>query len=141
MTSKNQKQWKADPNDLYPYRVQYGSKIWAATFFLSTRLLMVLLTYSMLAPPTSSWSIFLRFPAAAPSRPPPTDAISLPGIPDALPRLFENAFGMTSYNSLIFLTIISSSIEFAFYKVLWRREKFPMTGQGGALASRSKWLT
>lgn len=133
MASKALKQWKADPGDLFPYRGQYGSKLWAATFFLFTRSLLLIFAYSILVPSNSFWSLFSRFPGAAPSRPPYTGALSLPGIPDVLLRTVENALGMPSFSSLIFLSILMNSIVFAFANTLWRRERFPMTGQGGGL--------
>jgi protein-S-isoprenylcysteine O-methyltransferase Ste14 len=102
--------------------------------FMGVRSAVPLIFYSMLAPPSSALSIFSRLPGAYPSHPPPTgNELSIPGMPDALLRAIERVLGLPRTSSLIFLGALLPSFSFAMYNIVWRRERFPLTGQGGSI--------
>ena len=118
---------------MFPFRGQYGGSAAGAALFVAVRAAVPLLFYSLLTPPTSALSIFSRFPSAYPSRPPPTDGLSVPLFPDARLRWFERALGLPSYSAMIFLGAALPSVTFVMYNIVGRRERFPMTGQGGSI--------
>ena len=122
-----------EPMDFFPFRGEYGGSAAGAALFVAVRTAVPLLFYSLLAPPTSSLSIFSTFPSLYPSRPPPADGLSIPFVPDPLLRWIEHSLGLTSYSSVMFLGAALSTIEFTMYNTIWRRERFPMTGQGGSI--------
>ncbi len=122
-----------DPMDMFPFRGQYGGSAAGAALFVAVRAAVPLLFYSLLAPPTSTLSIFSKFPSAYPSRPPPADGLSVPFFPDVLLRWIEQSLGLPSYSAMMFLGAALPSVQFVMYNVVWRREKFPMSGQGGSI--------
>ena len=53
-------------------------------------------------------------------------------------NLSSALWGLPSYSALIFLGAALPSISFSVYNLVWRRESFPMTGQGGSLQVTSQ---
>ena len=119
--------------DMFPFRGEYGGSAAGAALFVAVRTAVPLLFYALLAPQTSALSIFSRFSQAYPSRPPPSEGLSVPFFPDALLRYIEQSLGLPSYSAIVFLGAALPSVTFIMYNTMWRREKFPMTGQGGSV--------
>lgn len=122
-----------EPMDFFPFRGQYGGSAAGAALFVAVRAAVPLLFYSLLAPPTSGLSIFSKIPSLYPSRPPPADGLSIPFFPHTLLQWIEQSLGLPSYSAVIFLGAALPSVTFILYNTLWRRERFPMTGQGGSI--------
>lgn len=134
MASTNAAAPPPEPMDFFPFRGQYGGSAAGAALFVAVRAAVPLLFDSLLAPPTSAVSIFSKFPSLYPSRPPPAnDSLSIPFFPDALLQWIEQSLGLSSYSAVIFLGAALPSVTFILYNVVWRRERFPMTGQGGSV--------
>ncbi|KAF6241060.1 hypothetical protein HO173_000854 [Letharia columbiana] len=133
MASKKAASPPLEPMDLFPFRGQYGGSAAGAALFVAVRTAVPVLFYSLLAPPISALSIFSRFPSAYPSRPPPTDPLAIPFFPDFLLRWIEQSLGLPSYSAMVFLGVALPSVTFIMYNTVWRREKFPMSGQGGSI--------
>lgn len=133
MASKKAAPPPLEPMDLFPFRGQYGGSAAGAALFVAVRATVPLFFYSLLAPPTSGLSLFSRFPSAYPSRPPPVDGLSIPMFPDAMLHWIEQSFGLPSYSAMVFLGAALPSVTFTMYNLMWRREKFPMSGQGGSI--------
>jgi protein-S-isoprenylcysteine O-methyltransferase Ste14 len=89
--------------------------------------------YALLAPPTSPYSLFSKYPSLAPNVPSPTSTISIPLLPSAVLRPFSTILGLSPISTIIFLGAALPSFSFTAYNLLWRREKLPLTGQGGSL--------
>lgn len=122
-----------EPMDMFPFRGEYGGSTAGAALFVAARTAVPLLFYALLAPPTSALSVFSRFPQAYPSRPPPRESLSVPFVPDALLRWVVEFLGLPSYSAIVFLGAALPSVTFIMYNTVWRRERFPMTGQGGSV--------
>ena len=122
-----------EPMDFFPFRGEYGGSSAGAALFVAVRAAVPLLFYSLLTPPTSPLSIFSRFPSLYPSRPPPADGLSVPFFPDALLRSMEHDLGLSSYAAMVFLGAALPSVTFVVYNIVWRRERFPVGGQGGSI--------
>ena len=133
MVSKKETPPSLEPMDMFPFRGEYGGSAAGAALFVAVRTAVPLLFYALLAPPTSALSIFSRFPQAYPSRPPPSEGLSVPFFPDALLRWVEQSLGLPSYSAIVFLGAALPSVTFIMYNTIWRRERFPMTGQGGSI--------
>ena len=122
-----------EPMDFFPFRGQYGGSSAGASLFVAVRAAVPLLFYSLLAPPTTSLSIFSKFPSFYPSRPPPAEGLSIPFFPDTLLHSIEQSLGLPSYSAMVFLGAALPSVTFILYNTVWRREKFPLSGQGGSI--------
>lgn len=133
MTLKKLTSPPLEPMDFFPFRGQYGGSAAGAALFVAVRTAVPVLFYSLLAPPTSVLSIFSSFPSTHPSRSAPADDSSIPFFPDPLLRRIEQSLGLPSYSAMMFLGAVLSSGQFVMYNTIWRREKFPMTGQGGSI--------
>lgn len=133
MASKKATPPPLEPMDFFPFRGQYGGSSAGASLFVAVRAAVPLLFYSLLAPPNSSLSIFSRFPSFYPSRPPPAEGLSIPFFPDAVLHSIERLLGLPSYSAMVFLGAALPSVSFALYNTVWRREKFPLSGQGGSI--------
>ncbi|KAG8531747.1 ATP-dependent Lon protease pim1 [Bacidia gigantensis] len=134
MASKSATPAPLDPMDFFPFRGQYGGSSAGALLFISVRATLPLLFYSLLAPTSSPYSIFSKVPWALPSRDPPTnDELYIVGLPDGLLRSLNDCLGLSSYGSLLLLGVTLPSLSFTAYNLLWRRERLPMTGQGGSV--------
>ena len=133
MASKKVAPPPLEPMDLFPFRGQYGGSPAGASLFVAVRATVPLLFYSLLAPPTSSLSIFSRFPSFYPSRPPPAEGLAIPFLPDTVLHGIEQSLGLPSYSAMVFLGAALPSVTFVLYNTVWRREKFPLGGQGGSI--------
>ena len=133
MTSKKTAPPPVEPMDFFPFRGQYGGSSAGASLFVAVRAAVPLLFYSVLVPPTNSLSIFSRFPSFYPSRPPPADGLSIPFFPDTMLHGIEGLLGLPSYSAMVFLGAALPSVSFILYNTVWRREKFPLSGQGGSI--------
>jgi protein-S-isoprenylcysteine O-methyltransferase Ste14 len=134
MASKSAPVALMDPLDFFPYRGQYGGSTIGAALFVAVRAAVPVIFYTLLAPPTSSLSVFSTFPGAYPSSPPPSSpgSSSVPFIPSSVLFPLSSALGLPPYSTILFLGAVLPSISFSFYNTLWRREKFPLLGQGGS---------
>ncbi|KAK0117486.1 hypothetical protein ONS95_011826 [Cadophora gregata] len=132
MTSK-QPNPPLDPMDFFPFRGQYGGDSIGTVFFVMVRLAVPVISYSLLAPPTTALSAFRRFPFLLPSTAAPSGSFDLPFVPNTLLSFLHQAFGLQPYPVIIFLGATLPTFSFIAYSSLWRRERFPMTGQGGSL--------
>ncbi|KAK9354951.1 hypothetical protein V1523DRAFT_406416 [Lipomyces doorenjongii] len=120
--------------DFFPFRGQYGGDYAGRLLFLSVRSLVPVISYTLLATTSSRWSIFSRFPILAPARLPPTgDGLQIPLLPDGILTVLQSSLGLPRTSTIIFLGTLLPSFSFALYNALWRRERFPMTGQGGSI--------
>ena len=133
MASKKASPPPPEPMDFFPFRGEYGGSAAGAALFVAVRTAVPLLFYSLLAPSTSALSIFSTFPSLYPSRPPPADGLSVPFLPDSLLRSIERSLGLSSYSAMVFLGAALPSVTFIMYNTMWRREKFPISGQGGSI--------
>ena len=133
MASKKTAPPPLEPMDFFPFRGQYGGSSAGASLFVAVRAAVPLLFYSLLAPPASSLSIFSRFPSFYPSRPPPAEGLTIPFFPDTLLLGIELSVGLPSYSAMVFLGAALPSVTFILYNTIWRREKFPLSGQGGSI--------
>lgn len=122
-----------DPMDFFPYRGQYGRSSSGAGLFIISRLSVPAAFYSLLAPPTSPYSASFLLPNIFSSFSPPSITGSIPFIPSSFLDPISTALNLSPPATLLFLGSVLSSISFTFYNTLWRRERFPLTGQGGAL--------
>ena len=122
-----------EPMDFFPFRGQYGGSAAGAALFVAVRAAVPLIFYSLLAPPTSGLSIFSRFPSLHPSQPPPASGLSIPFFSGPMLRGIEQSLGLPSYSSIVLLGSALPSVTFILYNTIWRREKFPITGQGGSI--------
>jgi hypothetical protein len=118
--------------DFFPYRGQYGGSALGATLFVAVRAFVPPIFYALLAPPTSSYSIFSKYPFLSPRHPPPINNISIPLIPDSALNSLSTTLGLPPYSAIVFLGATLPSLSFAAYNLLWRRERLPLKGQGGS---------
>lgn len=121
-----------DPMDFFPFRGQYGGDSAGAILFVAVRALVPVVSYSLLAPPTSNLSIFTRLPWMLPSQLLPNGDSSLPFVPLILLKAVQDITGLRPYPAIIFLGTVIPSFSFAAYNLIWRRERFPLQGQGGS---------
>jgi protein-S-isoprenylcysteine O-methyltransferase Ste14 len=134
MASEKKTQPPLAPMDFFPFRGQYGGSVVGAALFVAVRGAVPLIFYSLFAPPTSRLSIFSILPNWAPSQPPPTgNGLSIPGLPNTVMHAVEQTLGLSRIPSLIFLGALLPSFSFIMYNTIWRREKFPLLGQGGSI--------
>ena len=133
MASKKAAPPALEPMDFFPFRGQYGGSPAGASLFVAVRAVVPLLFYSLLAPPNTSLSIFSRFPSFYPSRPPPAKSLAIPFFPDTLLHSIKQSLGLPSYSAMVFLGAALPSVTFILYSTVWRREKFPLSGQGGSI--------
>jgi steroid 5-alpha reductase family enzyme len=54
-------------------------------------------------------------------------------MPDGILTALESSLNLSRASTIIFLGTLLPSFSFGLYNALWRREHFPMTGQGGAV--------
>lgn len=121
-----------DPMDFFPFRGQYGGRALGASLFVAVRSLVPAVFYALLAPPTSPYSLFSKYPSLYPSVPPRTSNISISFIPTTALNSLSTTLGLSPVSTIIFLGATLPSFSFAAYNLLWRREKLPLTGQGGS---------
>ena len=133
MASKAAPPPKQDPMDLFPFRGQYGGSAAGSLLFVSVRSLIPVVYYAFLAPPQSPYSIYFRFPSLYPSRPPPNFSVSTAIMPSSVVGSISTFLGLSPPATVIFLYGTLPSISFIAYNLLWRRERLPLTGQGGAI--------
>jgi protein-S-isoprenylcysteine O-methyltransferase Ste14 len=121
-----------DPMDFFPFRGQYEGSAAGALLFIAVRSLIPITYYAVLAPPTSLYSIFFSYPSLFPSHPPPVTNLYIPFFPSAIIEYFSKVLGLSPDATLIFAYGTIPSFLFVAYYLLWRREKLPLTGQGGS---------
>ena len=119
--------------DFFPFRGQYGGSSIGTIFFVAARLTVPLISYSLLAPPTHALSTLRRFPWMLPSNAAPTGTLDIPFVPNVILGFLYRALGLQPYPAIICLGATLPTFSFIAYTALWRRERFPMTGQGGSL--------
>ncbi|KAH7381117.1 hypothetical protein BKA64DRAFT_228881 [Cadophora sp. MPI-SDFR-AT-0126] len=132
MASKDSKP-APDPMDFFPFRGQYGGSSLGTILFIAVRLTVPIISYSLLAPPTSTLSAFGHFSSMLPSTPPPAGTLDIPFVPNTLLRILHHTLGLQPYPAIIFFGATLPTFSFIAYTALWRRERFPLTGQGGSL--------
>ncbi|PVH79944.1 hypothetical protein DL98DRAFT_515827 [Cadophora sp. DSE1049] len=122
-----------DPMDFFPFRGQYGGGSIGTILFIAVRLTVPIISYSVLTPPASALSVFRRFPWMLPSTSAPTGTLDIPFVSNVLLGFLHRTLGLQPYPAIIFLGGTLPTFSFIAYTALWRRERFPMTGQGGSL--------
>jgi protein-S-isoprenylcysteine O-methyltransferase Ste14 len=132
MASKTQKPPQPDPLDFFPFRGQYGSTALGGTLFVAVRAFVPVFFYAILAPPTSPYSLFTRYPSLAPAYPPPAN-VSSSLIPTKALGTLSTTLGLSPVSTIIWLGSVLPTLSFTAYNLLWRGEKLPLTGQGGAV--------
>lgn len=133
MATKAASQVSGDPMDFFPFRGQYGGSSLGALLFVAVRSLIPIASYALLAPPTSPYSIFSAYNSLYPRHPPPSSDVSIPFISSSAKDYLSTSLGLSPDAVLIFLYGTLPSFLFVAYNLLWRREKLPLTGQGGSL--------
>lgn len=122
-----------DPMDFFPFRGEYGGSSIGAAFFVVVRIAVPIISYSLLAPPSSRLSVFRRFPGMLPCTAAPAGNLAIPFIPTLVLNTMQATLGLQPYPAMILLGATLPTFSFIAYNTLWRRERFPMRGQGGSL--------
>jgi hypothetical protein len=140
MASKCPQPNKKAPDDpetplQYKYRGQYetGRITRARLLFVGIRILTPFTLFSLLISPASKFSIFTKFQQAYPSKPPTPSVPSIPLIPDNPLSNLSGHLNIDPNFLIVFSSFFLFSIQFTFYNILRRRERLPLTGDGGAL--------
>lgn len=131
-----------EPALQYKHRGIYETERFTAPriLFVVTRLACTMLTYSILVNRDSWWSIFRLMPSAEalyPSKPPSIspDQLRLPFVSTEFAEYISSSLDMPITSALVYLMFLGVGIQFCTYTLLWRRELFPMTGDGSAITT------
>ncbi|PVH80911.1 hypothetical protein DL98DRAFT_654360 [Cadophora sp. DSE1049] len=144
------------PNDpepplQYKHRGLYESRRFTPgrIFFVFARLITLIIIYSLLVSPSSPTSIYRSLPILKPSTRQldfakhhaqtfslPFPFSQIPGLDEVLIRLGKRS-NMSAPNFTLYTLHILFSLMFTHYTLLFRREYFPLTGDGGSLSVSS----
>lgn len=139
MAAQTNRKSPEEPGETWHFR--YRGQLEGATFtparllFITSRLAAVGLSYSLLSSPSAQFSIFKFIPWAYPSRPPPTTPLSLPlGVGELLNDAAARLQFASPGSFAVWGTFVVQSSIFITHFLAWRRERFPLSGDGNALS-------
>ncbi|KAG4443161.1 hypothetical protein IFR05_001393 [Cadophora sp. M221] len=104
--------------DFFPFRGQYGGRSIGTVFFILVCLLVPVISYSPLAPPTSTFSAFKHFPWILVSTPALTGTFDIPFVPSILLNFLNRTLGLQLYQAIIFLDATLPTLSFITYTAL-----------------------